>query len=144
MELKIRDQGEWKEELEDAYVIPCPLPSIFCDQVSYARDLRASLSVDNSRWDGSSETSRLVMPLIRHYSPCPGCLAGYISQLSLRIRQHWACMAHKHAHFQQHSAAYYSLWWMPGSGLDVLEKLNRSPVSIQQVVFENSSADKVK
>lgn len=136
-------RGEWKEELEDTYVIPCPLPSVFCDQVSYARGFRALLSAANSRWDGGSESSRLVMPLIRHYNPCPGCLAGHISQLSLRIHQRRACMAYKHARFKQHSAAYYSPWWMPGSGLDVLEELNSTPVSIQQAVFEISS-DKVK
>lgn len=36
--------SKWKEEREDTYVIPCALPSIFCDQVSYTRGFRASLS----------------------------------------------------------------------------------------------------
>lgn len=34
-----------------------------------------------------SESSRLVMPLIRHDNPYPGCPAGHISQLSLQICQ---------------------------------------------------------
>lgn len=58
-------------------------PPAFGDQVTYTRGFRAALSAANS-----SQSSRLVMLLMRSRSPRPGCL-GRILQVSLGIHQHW-------------------------------------------------------
>lgn len=63
-----------------SFAVPsCPA---FGDQVTYTRGFRAALSAANS-----SQSSGLVMLLMRSRSPRPGCL-GRILQVSLGIHQH--------------------------------------------------------
>lgn len=119
--------------------LPVPFRPVITEQVSYTRGFGAALSTAKQWMRRGFRVALAGWCCCSSDAPIPvlaGCPAGHISQLSLRIHQRCrACIAHEPTPIKRRSAACCSLWRMPGSGLDVPEKLNSTPVTMQQAVW---------